>query len=448
MNREWLSGADLSGLGPRGLAVVGFSGGADSTALAHWLMGQIAPARIVLAHVNHLLRGGEADRDEAASRAFAQRFGLRFEVLRADVKSLALESGQGLEECGRQVRYDFFRSLASGEDDRVLTAHNAEDNAETILLNLCRGASLSGLCGIPPRRGKVLRPFLRVSREEIEAYCAANGLSFLTDGSNLSDDYARNRIRHHVVPVLRGVNPQFVQAAGQAAELLSQDRDFLRDEAEKLLEAARVPFGLDASLLREAPKSLGSRALLRYLEEAGCGELSKKHVDEAVRLLREGGSASLPGGVSARCFQNVFSAGRPGRSRPFRIPVGPGETPLPNGKVLILRKKSLGPEESGPKIHNLLFKNALDYDIIGRNLEARTRREGDRFVPAGRHVTKTLKQVFQENHVPVPEREREVLLECGGELAYCESAGVSQKFQVTERTRTALLVDVREKEEF
>ena len=166
---ELLAGADISGLPQRGKVVVGFSGGADSTALAHWLLGRLGPERLVLAHVNHQLRGEESDRDEAAARAFAQRFGLDFALRREDVAALARRRGLGLEECGRQVRYGFFQSLAPGEEDRILTAHNANDNAETVLMHLCRGTSLPGLLGIPARRGKVLRPRLRVySRERLE----------------------------------------------------------------------------------------------------------------------------------------------------------------------------------------------------------------------------------------------------------------------------------------
>ena len=111
---ELLAGADISGLPQRGKVVVGFSGGADSTALAHWLLGRLGPERLVLAHVNHQLRGEESDRDEAAARAFVQRFGLDFALRRVDVAALARRRGLGLEECGRQVRYGFFQSLAPG----------------------------------------------------------------------------------------------------------------------------------------------------------------------------------------------------------------------------------------------------------------------------------------------------------------------------------------------
>lgn len=436
-----LSGADLSDLPEEGLVVVAFSGGADSTALAHWLSCHIQKERILLAHVNHMLRGEEADRDEAAARAFAQAQGLRFSVLRADVKALSRERRQGLEECGREVRYGFFASLALGEGDRILTAHNADDNAETVLLNLCRGASLQGLCGIPRQRGKILRPFLGVTREQIEAYCRFHGLSYVTDSTNLSDAFSRNRLRHQVIPVLRELNPRFEKAVFQTTRILSRDRAFLRQEEQALLDRARGPYGLRSEILLGAPDALRFGAVKQYLEEAGCGELSQKHLEEACRILSKGGGAILPGRVSVKCAQGVFFALKMEEQPPFSVPVFLGETALPNGKTLVLRKKSLGKD---PKIHNLLFKKALDYDIINGNLIARTRREGDRFAPMGRGVSKSLKQLFQEMGVPAELRSRMLLLESGGELAFCEGAGPSQGFRITGRTKTALIVEIRE----
>ena len=289
---------DLSGLPPAGLVVVGFSGGADSTALAHWLAGQVDPARLLLAHVNHRLRGEESERDEAAARAFAQERGLRLAVFRAEVADLARERGLGLEACGRQVRYDFFENLAAGEGDRILTAHTADDNAETVLLHLCRGAGLDGLCGIPPRRGKILRPLLGVTRGEIEAYCAAHGLLYVTDSSNASPAFARNRVRQEVLPLLEALNPQAALAINRAAGLLRRDRDCLEDLAARLLETARDGEALAAPPLREAPGALRDRALKRWLEERGCRDLERRHLALAVDCLENGGSVQLPGGVT------------------------------------------------------------------------------------------------------------------------------------------------------
>ena len=156
----------------------------------------------------------------------------------------------------------------------------------------------------------------------------------------------------------------------------------------------------------------------------------------------------MTGGFRACCSQGVLSLQRGNPSaRGFSLAVGLGETFLPCGKVLLLEEKILENQEGKPKIHNLLFKNALDCAIITTTLVARSRRAGDRFSPAGRGVSKGLKQLFQENRVPVPQRGRAVLLECGGRLAFCEGVGPAEGFQVTERTRRALVVRLREAEE-
>ncbi len=443
---KWFFKADLTALPEQGSVVVGFSAGADSTALAHWLMGQVAPERLVLAHVNHLLRGEESERDEAAVREFAGRYGLRFAVFREDVAALAKRRGQGLEECGRQVRYEFFQSLAKGEGDRILTAHHSDDNAETVLLHLCRGTSLPGLLGIPQQRGKVLRPFLQVTRQEILDYCQAMGLPYVTDSTNLSHDYARNRLRWEVLPVLEEVNPGFLTAIARMTQNLSQDQDCLAAQAAALLGEARIPLGLDAVRLRQAHPALTSRALLLYWRErTGEGaSLEKKHMDALLSCLERGGETDLPGGMRGCCSQGVFSLEEPERPEGFSMAVFLGETLLPCGKRLNLWVEEVPQEGVNPKIHNLLFKNALDYDIITGNLKARTRRPGDRFPPAGRRVTKMLKQLFQENKVPEPQRDRIVLLEDSGRPVFCEGVGPAEGFQVTAATRRALMVELCE----
>lgn len=459
MSKPLFAAGDLSGLPEQGLAVVGFSGGADSTALAHWLAGKIDSRRIVLAHVNHMLRGEEAERDEAAARAFARKQGLRLVVSREDVKALAAQSGMGLEECGRSVRYRFFQSLLTGEDDRILTAHTADDNAETMLLNLCRGTGLAGLCGIPGKRGNILRPLLRVTRQEIEEYCAFHVLSYVTDSSNLSSEFARNRIRLEVLPVLKELNPRLIYSMSQTAGLLEQDRRFLSAEGEKLLADAAGEYGLSAAVLRNAPRALQTEALRLWLKRLGCGEPEKKHLEAVLCCLTEGGAAMLPGDLVVRCAQGVLSAAKREAAQSFSITVSLEELgqrellkiPLPDGRTLVFEKKVVEREENSEKreqkIHNLLFKNALDYDIIATNLVVRTRREGDKFAPAGRKVTKSLKQVFQECGMPASRRGSAVLLEIGGALAFCEGAGAAQGFGVTEATRTVLTVTVQQKRE-
>lgn len=435
---------DLSGLPAQGKVVVGFSGGADSTALAHWLLGKVSSRRLVLAHVNHGLRGKESERDEAAARQFAGQFGLRFAVFREDIAARARERGLGVEECGRQVRYAFFHSLASGENDRILTAHHSGDNGETVLLHLCRGTSLAGLCGIPYARGKILRPFLRVSRQEIEAYCHRFRLPYVTDQSNFSQEYARNKIRLQVIPLLQELNPEFLEAISRMTESLSRDRDFLEEEARALLQQAQSSWGLRAEVLLNKHQAVVLEALRLWLCQKGCGSFERKHLDALLRCLSRGGEADLPGGLRACCSQGVLSLEPRKPAQGFSVEVGLGETLLPCGKRLTLKEKWLAGGETGPKIHNLLFKNALDYDIITGNLIARTRREGERFAPAGRKVTKPLKQLFQEQKIPLPQRDRTVLLEWEGRTVFCEGAGPAEGYQITGRTQRALVVTLRE----
>ena len=436
--------ADLSALPPEGLLVVGFSGGADSTALAHYLSEHVAKERILLAHLNHMLRGAEAERDEASVRAFAQSRGLRLTVSRVDIAALAKQKGVGIEACGREARYAFFASLAPGEHDRILTAHHADDLAETMLLNLSRGAGLEGLCGIPKERGKILRPLLHVTREEIERYCADHALPFSEDSTNASAEYARNLIRLEVMPLLRRLNPQVTRALLQTANLLSKDRDLLREQGEELLKEARRPYGLSAEVLLDAPLSLRARAVKLFLEESGCENLEKKHLDAALLCLSEGGAAQLPNGVTVRRGQGLLSAVRKAEQTPFSCPLSLGRTKLPNGKTVVLEQRPAADLRDGKKINNLYFKKAIDCAIMTGSLTARTRREGDRFSPAGRGCTKPLKQVFQDCGMPPDLRGSALLLELDGQIVFCEGVGPAEGFQVTEHTKEVLLVTVEE----
>ncbi|MBQ9109096.1 MAG: tRNA lysidine(34) synthetase TilS, partial [Oscillospiraceae bacterium] len=181
---------------------VGVSGGADSVALLSLLCclrGEL-DLTLVACHINHNLRGAEAKRDEDFVRRLCDRLGVECRVLSADVAALAREEGRSVEETARQVRYRFFAETA-GKRGKIATAHTAADNTETVLLNLARGSGLRGLCGIPPVRGNILRPLIGGTREQTEAWCCQNGLEWVEDSTNAADDYTRNRLRHHAVPV-------------------------------------------------------------------------------------------------------------------------------------------------------------------------------------------------------------------------------------------------------
>ena len=216
-----------------------------------------------------------------------------------------------------------------------------------------------------------------------------------------------------------------------------------REAAGALLARARNLWGLEASSLRAAPEALGRRALKLFLEEAGCGSLEKKHLDQAWAALAQGGRLDLPGGTVLTCAQGVLWAGRAALPEPYDFPVKLGENPLPGGKILVLEKKRRAELEKPEKIQNLLFKNALDCDIMTGTLRVRSRRAGDRFAPAGRGLSKPLKQVLQELRVPAPLRSQVPLLAWGQELVWVQGAGAGERLRVREETRNVWTVAVR-----
>ena len=244
--------------------LVALSGGADSVSLL--LVLQALGYEVRAFHLNHCLRGAESDRDEAFCRALCAERGVPLHVGRCDIA--ALSQGKAVEETARRERYRLLERAA--ERDKVATAHTADDNLETVLFHLVRGSGAKGVSGIPPVRGAVIRPLLFAERREIEAFLRENGQDYVTDSSNLSDDYTRNRLRHSVLPVLREINPAAAQSALRLGEQLRQDEACLGGQAERCLQTALRADGayLTAPFLACHPAVQG-RALREAVRRAG-----------------------------------------------------------------------------------------------------------------------------------------------------------------------------------
>ena len=190
--------------------IIALSGGADSVTLLSVLnsIKEKYNLKLYAAHLNHGIRGEEADNDEKFCKVLCENYNVQLFVKHIDVPKLCTEQKISAELCGRNERYKFFDELSAKLNAKVATAHTASDNAETLLFNLCRGSSLAGAAAIPPKRGNIIRPLITLTRNEIESYCAENSLSYVTDSTNMSDSYTRNKIRHKVIPALKEVNPQ------------------------------------------------------------------------------------------------------------------------------------------------------------------------------------------------------------------------------------------------
>ena len=285
------------------------SGGMDSMCLLHLLTtwGRERNMTVTAAHFNHQLRGKESDRDEAFVRSWCEARNIPFVCGRGDVRAYAEEMGQTLEEAARTLRYRFLEEQKQALGCTfVLTAHHADDNAETMLLNLLRGTGLRGLAGIPETRGDIARPFLSVTRESLAAYAKENQVEYVEDSTNALDDVSRNLLRHKVLPVLRELNPKAVENMSRTAQQLRRDEEALGRMAEALLRRCRAEEGrwaLPAEDCMDAERAVLTRAVHELLAHAGGHrkDLTAAHVDAVCALVygSAGKTVSLPYGMTA-----------------------------------------------------------------------------------------------------------------------------------------------------
>ena len=272
------------------------SGGADSVSLLTALCSvkeELGIEEVCACHLNHGLRGEDSDSDERFCRELCGRLGVPLYAGKIDVSAL-VQKHESVEEAARKARYVFFEEALEHFGGGVLaTAHNANDNAETVLLNLARGTGLKGLCGIPPVRrfGKngerrVIRPLIYCTRGEIEDWLRSIGQDYVTDKTNLSEDYTRNKIRRRVLPELAEINPSIVGVIGRMTRNLRTDSEFLEGLARKALEETREGRGWNAMSLSKLPEPIKARAVRRILIQGGI-EPSALRIDTAISLLEK-----------------------------------------------------------------------------------------------------------------------------------------------------------------
>ena len=424
------------GCNPTDLVLVALSGGADSTALLlsmHRLLIEGKIRGLFAAHLNHGIRGETALRDQRFCEALCERLSVPLTAETADVPAYAKERGQSPEQAAREVRYDFLSRAKAGFGAGVIaTAHHRDDQAETFLLNLIRGSGTTGLGGMKPRNGSIIRPMLRVGRDEILAFLAESGEAYCEDETNAENFATRNRIRNELLPMLRAINPAIAQTLTKTAELLDQDEALLGQLAKEAEEKVARGDGLDRAALDKLPPPIASRIVRKRLFQS-IGSVSEADIRRvlALKSARTGTMIELSGGTSAWIDAEALYVGAYPETLDFAVPfVIDGETATPRGTWHSERADTWRMPKDG-------FEAFLDLGKLPDGLFVRTRRDGDRFYPLGAPGEKKLSDVLTDKKIA--KERRDIPLLCAGNQVYFACGlTISEHAKVTQETREIL----------
>lgn len=385
-------------ISPGDTVVCAVSGGADSVALlfALYLLREKLEITLEAAHFNHNLRGEESKRDEEFVRELCARYDIPLHVGSGEIHP----GKKGLEAAARDARYAFLESLPG----KIATAHTADDNAETILMHLVRGTGLKGLGGIAPQRGKLIRPMLGITRQEVESFLAEWHLPHVEDSTNETDAFLRNRLRHHVMPLLQAENPRIAENLSQMALRLRQDEAYLARQS----ECETLP---EVETLRTLPSAIRTRMLERFLKESGVKEPEDVHIAQAEALVfsdNPSASAAFPGGVVvSRQYGRLTANPSTGGFAPVTLDC-PGSVDVAGIRVIC-----------GPAQDLIQSTDCVTVCPVGK-IQIRPRQAGDKIRLSG--GSKTLKKLFIDRKIPAAARERIPVL--------CDDVGILAAYSI------------------
>lgn len=422
--------------------VIGLSGGADSVSLLHLLivLGERFNISVTAAHLNHMLRGKEADSDERFVTELCKSLNIPLMTEKIDCKKAAKQSKQGIEECAREQRYELFeRAAQKFGASKIATAHTANDNFETVLLNITRGSALKGIGGIVPIRGNIIRPIIECTRDEVLQYCRENALSYVTDSTNFCDDYSRNRIRNRVIPELLFINSRAVFAASRLSRLASEDELFLSELSDRLYKKAEIYENeFDINILISAEKPIRSRVFIKIIEKnTNKRQKGEETITAVEKVLIQGGKIELAKDFFAEKKENklVFYSKKCAKSLPetalydIEFSINMGEHIVKSKRVCDVR------------INDLLTKDYIDCDTISGRLTLRGKKQGDKITLYKRNVTKTLKKLFSEEKIDVSLRNSIPILADDNGVVWVMGFGVNAKNAVTENSTNVIKIE-------
>ena len=455
---RWFKEVKRQGLFHPGERVgVAVSGGPDSVLLLHFMKDSALEWGITLAavHFNHHLRGAESDGDERFVRNLADSLGITFIGGEADVARVAREKKRNLEATARELRYRFFFSLVNqGRLKKVVTAHTANDQAETVLMRLLRGSGTRGLSGVYPLlEGKVARPFLDLRRAEIARELEARQLEYRLDSTNLDSRLLRNKVRQELLPLLeKEFNPAITPLLKSHADRARDEEAFLEQQARERSRPWRLREGAEEKISVRALEGFApaiQRRVLRQMLQSlrpGLRGVAYAQIEGLLRFAlsaQSGRSLPLPGEAVARKeFDWLILGPQPASSGDNMYACAvevPGEIAVPAlGVTLVL--KIVEPPEL-PAEYNKRAGNALDAQKLPRKLLLRNWRAGDQFWPVGSGKLRKLKELFRRQKVPRRQRKVWPVLECGEQIVWVRGFPPAASVAASAESRAFLLIE-------
>ena len=400
--------------------LVGLSGGADSVFMLSFLLEykkQNKKAFPILAvHVNHGIRGEEADRDEAFSRELCRTLDVEFESRKIDVPALKHNSGISIEEAARNARYSIFEDIINGRNDisTIATAHNATDNAETVIMNILRGSGLSGVCGIKPIRDNIIRPIISISKGEIVSALEDNHIPYVTDSTNLSSDYTRNYVRNEIMPLFSRLSDSPELSFTRLTENLRIDFDYLCGISKSFVENECCDKILSAKISKLHP-SIQSKVISMLVHKHTGEYPEEKHISTLRNLLKtDNFTYSLPGEMNFVCQRGIcFFAPKiiENKLQGQIFSLTKGENKISGSNLTVIVGEF---DKTSSFVYNFSIQAKLSSDIIDDGLTLRFKSYGDSYRYSG--ITHKLKKVFNDRNIPPIERDLIPIL--------CDSNGI------------------------
>ncbi len=460
--RQFIARTRMISKGDR--VIIGVSGGADSTALLHVLvqLGGILRAQYRVVHVHHGIRGAEADRDAKYVEELCRRYKVPFRVVSVQTLQFAKKHRVSTEEAARYLRYAAFEEEAQNwekeadTDKRVLVAvaHNREDNAETILMQLCRGSGLKGVAGMKPMRGRIIRPLLTVGRADVEAYLEKEEIAWCTDSTNLKDDYTRNRIRHDILPkLISDVNQGAVENITRAARLIGEADVYLAKQAQAILNECVIQdeesCGVStADLVKQDPiiRTYMLRLMIGMVNRT-MKNITARHIDDMNRLAEAetGKRLNLPYGLEAVRTYDMLWVGKRG----FCGQTGPSRRleGVPTAEMNEYYRKHFSFDvfdyDDTMVIPDGEDVKWFDYDKIDDVMEIRPRRTGD-FITLKDGGRKTVKSLMTDEKIPAAGRDNVPMLAVGSHVLWVVGYRISESFKIDDHTRRVFEVRYKE----